>query len=80
MDRANPMAPVELEVLVDDVIVVNAPANRYRADLDCAGLAGGRCGFTVAMPAGAEDVVRVVVRRAGGGEQVAMPQRTLVPT
>ena len=63
-----------------DVIVANAPANRYRADLDCAGLAGGRCGFTVAMPAGAEDLSRVAVRRAGGGEQVAMPQRTLIPT
>jgi hypothetical protein len=78
MDRANPTAPVELEVLVDGEIVATMLANRYRGDLDHAGLAGGRCGFTVAMPASAESLAQVEVRRAGDGGQVAMPKRALV--
>jgi hypothetical protein len=78
MDRANPTAPVELEVLVDGEIVATMLANRYRGDLDHAGLAGGRCGFTVSMPASAESLSQVEVRRAGDGGQVAMPKRALV--
>jgi hypothetical protein len=78
MDRANPTAPVELEVLVDGEIVATVLANRYRADLDHAGLGDGRCGFSVAMPASAEAIMQVEVRRASDGGQVAMPQRTLV--
>jgi hypothetical protein len=73
MDRANPSTPVELEVLVDDEIVATALANRYRPDLDRAGLAGGRCAFTVAMPAAAEDLSQVEVRRASDGARVRMP-------
>jgi hypothetical protein len=78
MDRANPTAPVELEVLVDGEIVATVLANRYRVDLDRARLAGGRCAFTVAMPASAEDLSQVEVRRASDGGQVAIPQRALV--
>jgi hypothetical protein len=78
MDRANPATPVELEVLVDGEIVATVLANRYRVDLDCAGLAGGRCGFTVAMPASAECLAQVEVRRASDGGQVAAPKRALV--
>jgi len=78
MDRANPTAPVELEVLVDGEIVATVLANRYRADLDRAGLSGGRCGFSVAMPASAETLAQIEVRRSSDGGQVAMPQRALV--
>jgi len=78
MDRANPTAPVELEVLVDGEIVATVLANRYRVDLDRADLAGGRCAFTVAMPAAAENLAQIEVRRASDGGQVAMPQRALV--
>jgi hypothetical protein len=73
MDRANPSTPAELEVLVDGEIVATVLANRYRPDLDRAGLAGGRCAFTVAMPAAAEDLAQVEVRRASDGARVPMP-------
>ncbi len=78
MDAANPTTPVELEVLVDGEIVATVLANRYRADLDHAGYAGGRGGFTVAMPASAESLAQVEVRRASDGGQVAAPKRALV--
>jgi hypothetical protein len=78
MDCANPNTPVELEVLVDGEIVATALANRYRPDLDRAGLAGGRCAFTLAMPAAAEDISQVEVRRRSDGVQVPMPQRAHV--
>jgi hypothetical protein len=71
MDRANPDTPVELEVRVDGEIVAMALANRYRPDLDRAGLAGGRCEFLVAMPATVEDVSRVEVRRVSDGSNAA---------
>jgi hypothetical protein len=77
MDQVNPASPVELEVLVDGEIVATVLANRYRVDLDRAGLAGGRCGFRVAMPASAESMAQIEVRRAADGGQVAMPQRAL---
>jgi hypothetical protein len=75
IDQANPSAPVELEVLVDGEIAATVLANRYRVDLDRAGLAGGRCGFSVAMPASAESMAQIEVRRATDGGRVAMPQR-----
>jgi hypothetical protein len=77
LDKASPTAPVELEVLVDGEIVATVLANRYRVDLDRAGLAGGRCAFSVAMPASAESMAQIEVRRASDGGQVAMPQRAL---
>jgi hypothetical protein len=78
MDQANPTNPVELEVLVDGEIVATVLANRYRPDLDRAGLADGRCAFSLVMPAAAEDVGQVSVRRASDGSQVTMPARTSV--
>ncbi len=78
MDHANPANPVELEVLVDGEIVATVLANRYRPDLDRAGLADGRCAFSVTMPASATDLGQVSVRRATDGSQVAMPVRTPV--
>jgi hypothetical protein len=63
MDRANPDTPVELEVRVDGESVATVLANRYRPDLDRAGFARGRCAFLVAMPAAAEDISRLEVRR-----------------
>jgi hypothetical protein len=75
MDRASPTVPVELEVLVDGELAATVLANRYRVDLDRAGLAGGRCGFSVTMPGSVDDIARVAVRRAGDGVPVAMARR-----
>jgi hypothetical protein len=74
MDSACPAAPVELEVLVDGAIVATLLANRYRPDLDRAGLAGGNCAFTVAMPADVTAHARIEVRRAADGRSLPMPQ------
>ncbi|HEY0418800.1 MAG TPA: Hint domain-containing protein [Acetobacteraceae bacterium] len=60
-------APVELEVCVDGEAVARVLANRYRTDLDDAGLRGGRCGFTVAMPASVTSLEQVAVRRLADG-------------
>lgn len=66
MDKANAGA-VELEILVDGEVVGRTLANRYRADLDHAGMAGGRCGFTMAVPASAASLEQVEVRALASG-------------
>ncbi len=72
MDRAKPEVPVELEVLIDGEVAMTVLANRYRTDLDRAGLAGGRCGFTVELPA-VTPLEHLEVRRAVDGRPVPMP-------
>jgi hypothetical protein len=61
---------VEIEVLVDGEVVARTVANRYRVDLDHAGIAQGCAGFTVALPASAESLDQVVVRRASDGLKI----------
>lgn len=63
----NGAAPVELEVLVDGEVVSRLLANRFRTDLDDAGIPGGRAGFTVALPASVDSLKQVTVRSAAGG-------------
>jgi hypothetical protein len=72
MDRADPTSPVELEVLVGGEIALTVLANRYRTDLDGAGLAGGRCGFTVELPA-VTPLEQIEVRRAADACPLPMP-------
>ena len=74
MDEAEAAAPVELDVLVDGEMVARVLANRYRTDLDHAGLAGGRCAFSVTLPASAVTLSQVVVRRAQDGAVLPMPE------
>ncbi len=69
--------PVELEVVVDGEVVATAIANRYRADLDHAGIAGGRGGFTVALPASVTSLREVSVRRVADGARVTVPEVAL---
>ena len=54
---------VEAEVLVGGEVVARVVANRYRADLDQAGLGGGRGGFTVALSAAVDSLAQVSLRR-----------------
>jgi hypothetical protein len=74
MDETANAAPVELDVLVDGEVVARVLANRYRTDLDHAGLAGGRCAFSVTLPASAVRLSQVVVRRAQDGAVLPMPK------
>lgn len=59
---------VEAEVLVDGEVVGRVVANRYRSDLDQAGIGGGRGGFSIALPASAERLEQVSVRRVLDGQ------------
>jgi len=69
---------VEAEVLVDGEVVGRVVANRYRADLDQAGISGGIGGFTVALPASAERLEQVSLRRVVDGQVLVAPQLEVV--
>ena len=60
-DRAVPERPVALEVRRDGTAVARVHANRWRADLDRAGLGDGRCGFALTLcgPAGGLRLARI---------------------
>ena len=62
---------VEADVLVGGEAVARVIANRYRADLDQAGLNGGRGGFTVALPASVDNLTQVSLRRVVDGKMLA---------
>ncbi len=64
MDTANPLVPVEIEVLVADKPVGRSIANRYRTDLHRAGIGVGRAGFRFLLPSGCDDLGAVTVVRA----------------
>jgi glycosyltransferase involved in cell wall biosynthesis len=68
-DPGRPDEPIEIEVLVGDEVVARLPANRYRADLEAAGIGDGRRGFEVAIPGALSPLARhaIVVRAAEGG-------------
>ncbi len=70
MDAANPAEAVEAEVLVDGDVAGRVVANRYRADLDQANMAGGRCAFTFALPASATSLEQVSLRRIADGARL----------
>ncbi len=74
MDEANPAAPVELDIIVEGEAVARVLANRYRADLDHAGLAGGCCAFTVALPASVTSLGQIEVRHTANGSALPMPR------
>jgi hypothetical protein len=65
-DEHAPDQPVELEVTAEGAAPVRLLANRYRSDLDRAGLAGGRCGFLLRLPTRGS----VTVRRATDGAKL----------
>jgi hypothetical protein len=69
LDSGNPKLPVRLEVLIGGELVTELLANRYRADLEAAGLGSGRCAFDLAVPAMPGEVV---VRRASDGAALAV--------
>lgn len=70
VDTANASEPVEADVLVDGEVVARVLANRYRADLDQAGLANGHCAFTVALPPTAVALDQVTLRRCTDGREL----------
>lgn len=68
-----PESPVSVELRCDDVVVAQAIANRYRADLQAAGLGRGRLGFALAVPDACHDgnLHRLSVRIVGAEQPLA---------
>ncbi len=50
LDRADPTVPVTFEIVTEHEPIARVIANRYRIDLDHAGLRGGVCGFAIELP------------------------------
>ncbi len=69
LDPAQPGAPVELELRHGSAVVARGLANRYRADLDRAALAGGRCAFRIRLPAAAG---ALALHRVRDGERLGV--------
>ena len=69
LDAANPAAPVELELIAGARPPTRILANRYRGDLERAGLAGGRCAFRLRFPG---TIDRVEIRRVT--DRAVLPQ------
>ncbi len=72
---ANPGVKVRLRVMVDDVCVAELVANRYRADLEQAGLGDGRHSFELRLPRPLSPFTRheIAVCRASDGEVLGKP-------
>ncbi len=69
----HPEAPVCLDIFVGDVLIACTLANRYRADLESAGLGSGRHAFRVRLPSALSDEQRraVKIRRPLDGALLA---------
>ena len=76
-DEVNADTALELDILVDGESVGRTLANRYRTDLDHAGLAGGRCAFSMALPASATSLDQVQVRIAATGAELRKAAATV---
>ena len=68
LDHADPSSPIAFEAIGEQGRLACAVANRYRIDLDRAGLRDGMCGFTLDLPgidAAALASVRLRTLRSG---------------
>ncbi|MCC6720465.1 MAG: Hint domain-containing protein [Acetobacteraceae bacterium] len=69
LDPDRPGQPVELDMCEGPAVVARGIANRYRIDLDRAGLPDGRCAFRIHLPPGAG---ALALHRAGDGRRLAV--------
>jgi glycosyltransferase involved in cell wall biosynthesis len=71
-DPDQPDEPVLLEILDNDVPLCRLAADRYREDLEKAGLGSGRCSFRLRIPEGLSAFERhvIAVRRASDGAEL----------
>jgi O-antigen biosynthesis protein len=71
---AHPDAPVCLDIFAGEQLIGQVLANRYREDLERAGIGRGRHGFLFALPQ-AFDVATLCVRRSFDGAALAPAPR-----
>lgn len=76
MDVANPLVPVEVEILVGGKPAGRTLANRYRTDLHRAGIGLGRAGFRFELPRDTDAATVSVVRAF---DRAPLPLRQAVP-
>jgi hypothetical protein len=77
-DPAHPEAPVCLDILAGGRLIGQVLANRYREDLQRAGLGNGRHGFAFTPPLGLQfEPHAVEVRRSLDGTSLAFAQGAL---
>ena len=74
--HAHPGVKVRLEVMIDGDHVAELVANRYRADLEAAGIGDGRQSFELRLPRPLSPFARheIIVRRSADGEPLDAPR------
>jgi hypothetical protein len=76
LDSVEPGAPVALQILDNGVPIARLLANRYRLDLEQAGMGNGRHGFDIAIPGGLSPMARHILqvrREKDGAELLGSP-------
>jgi glycosyltransferase involved in cell wall biosynthesis len=72
-DRESPEKPVALVFLDNGEALVRTLANRYRRDLEDAGLGDGRHSFSVIIPGGLSPLIRHLIQVVGEADGCALP-------
>lgn len=77
-DDAAPHAPISLIILSNGQVIARVLANRYRSDLESAGMADGRHAFSVIIPGGLSPLTKHVVQLLGESDGCEMPGSPVV--
>jgi glycosyltransferase involved in cell wall biosynthesis len=72
-DRESPQKPLALVFLDNGEVLVRTLANRYRRDLEDAGIGEGRHGFSVIIPGGLSPLTRHVIQVLGEADGCELP-------
>ena len=77
-DPRTPDTPMSLEVLDNGEVIAKVLANRYRQDLEAAGIGRGRHGFSLTIPGGLSPLKRHVIRVIADSDGCEMPASPVV--
>jgi hypothetical protein len=77
-DPRTPDTPMSLTVLDNGEVIAKVLANRYRKDLEAAGIGSGRHAFTLTIPGGLSPLKRHVIRLIGDSDGCEMPSSPVV--
>lgn len=77
-DPRAPEAPMSLSVLDNGEVIAKLVANRYRKDLEGAGVGNGRHGFSLTIPGGLSPLKRHVIQVLGAADGCELPGSPVV--
>ena len=77
-DPRVPTTPMTLVVLDNGEVIAKVLANRYRKDLETAGIGDGRHAFSLTIPGGLSPLKRHVVQVLGDSDRCEMPSSPIV--